>query len=77
MKNLLNDSYISIQFLDSDALELISEVTEIDFLVILYERRIGNNYIGQAEDGSYYTFCETQQSPALEITLNQFLKLAQ
>ena len=57
--NILKDKFFSIKFFNGDGLEKVSELTGLDFEELEYEQEQENHLIGQAINGRYFCFGET------------------
>ena len=72
--NILKDKFFSIKFFNEDGLEKVSELTGLDFEELEYEQEQENHLIGQAINGRYFCFGETDH-PKDEITFTEFERL--
>ncbi|MGV0948506.1 hypothetical protein ACTS93_15430 [Empedobacter falsenii] len=68
------DKYFSIAFFNYQGLDLVSELTGIEFFLLIYEISIGNHFLFQRSDGKFDFFQEPDDASE-EITFTEFTKI--
>lgn len=72
--NSLKNKFFSIEFFNSEGLDEVAELTDLDFKDVKDEYRTENFLVGLNQSGRFYFFCESD-TPENEISFNTFKRI--